>query len=891
MERGAKGAMAPAALEPRRRNEVIITREEAMKRRVRKGYALEPVGPAADVSSKGFEKQDSLDSRRRKSTGSVSVIKASADAPPVADFPVVPVAAQPSFSEESLKRRVPVSNGGGHVVDHARAADRRGSRESSRDGVTGTGLAGWTRGERRGLRRKLRDELEHLQGLSEKVEAREGALRREELSGKGVESRKRMRRSENGTIVSHTVESGSMDASPVAVAAPLVPAPQVRIQVSETEPSGKEWIAPLSADSFHAKEKALVPERGKGKNVPANTPELVLKRQKIEAARARRLNDICKQYATLLKRLMSHKYGWVFKEPVDAAKLGLHDYHTVITNPMDLGTITAKIKASGYQHPDELYSDVQLVWSNAMRYNGEGSDVYIMTLELKGLFEQGYRKIRLKVEEDAAKRRQEDQELMAVEDVKGAKTAREMSDGREKPEVQELEKRLQKLESQMQVGGKVTSQAVAQGQAKGKVPPRDMTFAEKQKLSVNLGKLPPENLDRIVQIISERNPDLSQNADEIELDIDSLDSETLWELERCVANCMKSKSKRKRALQQKQSVPSSKVPDALPASQQELKEGEDSVDIVEEGSGLIHGAAAVASAADSAAAKLPAGNGVGGKASPGTSGSSSSSDDSSSSDSDSDSGTSASESDQDRRSKGTPSEPARGKTQSRDSTKASGKCSPPNAGGASAAASEGTKMEVDVKQDEKPKEVKPSFKGDDEAAVKAALLRGKYADIILNAQKKATETRSVDQKQLEEIEKKHREERARLEAEARAAQETRRRKEAEAAIEARKKLEEQREAMRRALQGMAKSVELDESHAIMKDMHLLSAPAEHISIGPDRSTELLFGGEGARVSGPQQGMNVLEHLGLSLRDESDGEESEDEMETDRSKEEVEDGEI
>ncbi|CAI5506713.1 unnamed protein product [Closterium sp. Naga37s-1] len=561
---------------------------------------------------------------------------------------------------------------------------------------------------------------------------------------------------------------------------------------------------------------------------------------------------------------------------------------------MDLGTITAKIKASGYQHPDELYSDVQLVWSNAMRYNGEGSDVYIMTLELKGLFEQGYRKIRLKVEEDAAKRRQEDQELMAVEDVKGAKAAREMSDGREKPEVQELEKRLQKLESQMQVGGKATGQAVAQVQAKGKLPPRDMTFAEKQKLSVNLGKLPPENLDRIVQIISERNPDLSQNADEIELDIDSLDSETLWELERYVANCMKSKSKRKRALlQQKQSVPSSKVPDALPASQQELK-GEDSVDIVEEGSGLIHGAAAVASAADSAAAKLPAGNGVGGKASPGTSGSSSSSDDSSSSDSDSDSGTSASESDhEDRRSKGTPSEAARGKTQSKDSAKASDKCSSPNAGGDSAAAREGTKMEVDVKQDEKPKEVKPSFKGDDEAAVKAALLRGKYADIILNAQKKATETRSVDQKQLEEIEKKHREG-FELVWKLKPGQHRR--------LAGGKK---QRPPLKlcihlffRALSNavfhgkqMAKSVELDESHAIMKDMHLLSAPAEHISIGPDRSTELLFGGEGARVSGPQQGMNVLEHLGLALRDESDGEESEDEMEADRSKEEVEDGEI
>ncbi|GJP38001.1 hypothetical protein CLOM_g15055 [Closterium sp. NIES-68] len=901
--------MAPSALEPRRRNEVIITREEAMKRRVRKGYAFEPVpvDPAADLN-KGLKKLDDVDSRRRRSTGSsFSAIKSSAEAPPVADFPAaaVPGGDQPSLSEGcgvSHKRKATASDGeahrvhGVHGVDDAMAEGRIGSRENSRDGGKSPGSAGWTRGERRGLRRKFRDELEQLQGLCQKVDAREGALRREELAGRGAESRKRMKRTENGTVAAHVVDGGSIEESPVAVAAagPLVLPPEVQVKGLETEPSGKDRHTPrpgsslLSADSFHAKEKVSAPEKGKGKKVPGKLPELDVRRQRIVAARARRLGDIFKQCATLLKRLMSHKYGWVFKEPVDAAKLGLHDYHTVITKPMDLGTISARIKASGYQHPDELYSDVQLVWANAMRYNGEGSDVYIMAVELKGLFEQGYRKIRLKVEEDTAKRRQEEQELVAAaEEVKETKVNRTVSEGREKPEVLELEKRLQKLESQLQVGGQAMGKAAAQAQAKGKLPQRDMTFAEKQKLSVNLGKLPPENLDRIVQIISERNPDLSQNADEIELDIDSLDSETLWELERYVSNCMKSKSKRKKIPLYDTVQP--KVPDALPAaSQQEPKEGDDSVDIVE--AGPLHGAGA-ASAADSAAPKLPAGNGVGGRGSPGTSGSSSSSDESSSSDSDSDSDSSASESDQDRR-----SEPARGKqSQSRDSAKASeGKCTSPNAGGDSAAASEGAKMEVDRKQIEKPKEVKPSPKGDDEAAVKAALLRGKYADIILNAQKKATETQAVDQKQLEEIERKHKEERARLEAEARAAQESRRRKEAEAAMEARKKLEEQREAMRRALQGMAKSVELDESHAIMKDMHLLSAPAEHIGVGPGRSTDLPFGGDGARVPGlgPQQGMNVLEHLGLSLRDdESDGEESESEKEADGNNEEVEDGEI
>ena len=32
-------------------------------------------------------------------------------------------------------------------------------------------------------------------------------------------------------------------------------------------------------------------------------------------------------------------YAWPFYQPVDASSLGLHDYHTIIKKPMDLGTI------------------------------------------------------------------------------------------------------------------------------------------------------------------------------------------------------------------------------------------------------------------------------------------------------------------------------------------------------------------------------------------------------------------------------------------------------------------------------------------------------------------------------------------------------------------------
>ncbi|ONK73192.1 uncharacterized protein A4U43_C04F28230 [Asparagus officinalis] len=75
---------------------------------------------------------------------------------------------------------------------------------------------------------------------------------------------------------------------------------------------------------------------------------------------------------------------------------------------------------------------------------------------------------------------------------------------------------------------------------------RDMTFEEKQKLSNNLQNLPLEKLDNVVQIIKKRNSSLSQHDDEIVVDIDSVDTETLWELDRFVTNYKKSLSKNKR---------------------------------------------------------------------------------------------------------------------------------------------------------------------------------------------------------------------------------------------------------------------------------------------------------------------------------------------------------
>ena len=53
--------------------------------------------------------------------------------------------------------------------------------------------------------------------------------------------------------------------------------------------------------------------------------------------RARACVHCCKR-----RMLGNEQEAWVFMEPVDTVKLGLHDYSSIITRPMDLGCLNPK---------------------------------------------------------------------------------------------------------------------------------------------------------------------------------------------------------------------------------------------------------------------------------------------------------------------------------------------------------------------------------------------------------------------------------------------------------------------------------------------------------------------------------------------------------------------
>jgi len=93
------------------------------------------------------------------------------------------------------------------------------------------------------------------------------------------------------------------------------------------------------------------------------------------------------QVASLLRdQVMLHEASVPFRRPVNAAALKLNDYHKIITKPMDLGTAFSQCLLGEYDALDDLVSDVELVFSNAMKYNPKGHYVHNLALECQRLF-------------------------------------------------------------------------------------------------------------------------------------------------------------------------------------------------------------------------------------------------------------------------------------------------------------------------------------------------------------------------------------------------------------------------------------------------------------------------------------------------------------------------
>ncbi|CAI8612177.1 unnamed protein product [Vicia faba] len=691
--------------------------------------------------------------------------------------------------------------------DSAAPARKSISLNSSRRGAFGASihvvpLSKLSSIERRGLVQRLRSELEHVRQLQKRIELHRS-------NGVTLSSSSDILSCSNGNTITrhHHVENSTKKSASTSF-----PGNKSKQLDKSNKPRG--WNRG-SSGKFETPLKTCLP----------NTANSLL----------------IKDCESLLKRLMSHQYGWVFNTPVDAVKLNLPDYFTIIKHPMDLGTIKSKIDTGSYSDPLEFAADVRLTFSNAMTYNPPGNDVHIMADTLRKYFEMRWKTIEKKLSKS-------DSLPLPTKPAHSSdvKTTRAMPPSKKR--------KIVSLPPQPQV---IT-------------PAKEvMSDQEKHNLGRQLESLLGEIPVHIIDFLKEHSSNGREcGEDEIEIDIDVLSDDTLFTLRNLLDDFLHEKQNNKENVQ----VCEIEVLNDSGPSNSSLQpfKGNDMADEEVDIGGNeppVSSCPPVKVQKDTTCRenKCP------------SAGHSNDSDSNSSSDSDSESDDA----------KAGPANEAKvpeimgsearleDKTRAADTLERNQSVS-------------GLDQVEDNSQDKRSPSASDCLQDGDsgpserqvspDKLYRVAILKNRFVDTILKAREKALpQGEKGDPEKLrlerEKMEMEQRKEKARLQAEAKAAEDARKQAEAEAAAEARRKVELDREAARQALTQMEKTVEMNENSRFLEDLERLRAvPAEQLpshvdETSPDHSQD----GLGSFKFGSS---NPLEQLGLYMKVDDEEEEGE-----------------
>lgn len=88
-----------------------------------------------------------------------------------------------------------------------------------------------------------------------------------------------------------------------------------------------------------------------------------------------------------MDKIEKYQISRMFSQPVDPVADNCPKYHEVITKPMDLGTARKKLENDNYCTVEEWKSDIELVWTNALTYNGK-TLVGVLAKHLQTIFKE-----------------------------------------------------------------------------------------------------------------------------------------------------------------------------------------------------------------------------------------------------------------------------------------------------------------------------------------------------------------------------------------------------------------------------------------------------------------------------------------------------------------------
>ncbi|KAK1396034.1 hypothetical protein POM88_005897 [Heracleum sosnowskyi] len=277
-----------------------------------------------------------------------------------------------------------------------------------------------------------------------------------------------------------------------------------------------------------------------------------------------RKDEEMRQCGVILEKLMKDKYGWFFNMPVDSVALGIHDYHKIVERPIDLGTVKLKLDMGGYENSLDFAKDVGLTFYNAMFCYQIGDDVHTMATILLDMFEKQFEKFEV------------ERRTLIVEQQKFSKPLAEFMQSQAVSSQRDTEKHLQmhpqefvketilamrnynmttpagdgEIEIDVQAVDNetmwdlhrfVTLKLKAERNKENPRLRREMSDWERYQLGLVMHECACEYIEEILQIVDKRNANITtpDGDGKIELDIQALDSEIMWDFHRSVMLTLK----------------------------------------------------------------------------------------------------------------------------------------------------------------------------------------------------------------------------------------------------------------------------------------------------------------------------------------------------------------
>lgn len=177
---------------------------------------------------------------------------------------------------------------------------------------------------------------------------------------------------------SHVAKKASPKPAALPRPEPAKPAAPVKSPAGETFALLPDGTPMIRRDSTAGRPKrAVVPP------APRDLPYSTSKPKRKEAQTGLKF---CEHILDEFRKPKYDRFAAPFRIPVDPVALNIPQYFSVIKHPMDVSTITQKLKGGQYASAEEFRNDFELMFTNCFKFNPAGNIVHDMGRDFQDAF-------------------------------------------------------------------------------------------------------------------------------------------------------------------------------------------------------------------------------------------------------------------------------------------------------------------------------------------------------------------------------------------------------------------------------------------------------------------------------------------------------------------------